>query len=317
MKFTDEFLLEEVPKHNIRAISRLISISENGSPRAEKLQAELFKHSGNALVVGVTGSPGAGKSTLVDQLAQRFSKTGKKVAVLAIDPSSPFSGGAILGDRIRMTRSLDEHVFIRSMATRGALGGLSRSALSAIRILDAGGFDVIFVETVGVGQAEVDIVKIADTCVVVLVPGMGDSIQAIKAGILEIADHFIINKADREGADLLHKDLRVLISLGDHSAESWVHPILRTTATSGEGCDAVIESIEKHLNWLRDTDAGKIRREEIMRENIAKLTTDLIIEKAVIRNEDLLNKFVVECLERKLDPFTAARELVAQSEKEN
>ena len=206
MNFSNAQLIELVPQRDLRAVARLITLIENQTPRAREVQAALFKKSGKAHVIGVTGSPGAGKSTLVDQLAAGWRAQGKSVAILAIDPTSPFSGGAILGDRIRMIKAAEQQdVFIRSMATRGKLGGLARATLDAVYVLDAAGFDIILVETVGVGQAEVDIVKLADTCLVVLVPGMGDSVQAIKAGILEIADTFVINKADRDGADICKK----------------------------------------------------------------------------------------------------------------
>ncbi len=312
MKFTDQDLIERVPKHDLRAVARLISLVENNSPRAHNIQSALYRHTGNAFVVGITGSPGAGKSTLVDQLARDWRKRGKKVAIIAIDPTSPFSGGAILGDRIRMSKSVeDESIYMRSMATRGALGGISRATFDAIWVLDAAGFDLILVETVGVGQAEVDIVRTADTCVVVLVPGMGDSVQSIKAGILEIADLFVINKADRDGADALQRDIRLLLSLGDYKERDWKPELLRTVATTGEGTAEVSEGIENHAKWLRASDAGKNRRLMIIRENIVKLATELTLDQILNQNSEMLDSLAVDCLNKRTTPYEAVKKLLA------
>jgi len=311
MSFSDNDLIVKVQKGDLRAVARLITLTENNVPRARKVCSELFSKTGKAHVVGVTGSPGAGKSTLVDQLAHEWKKKGKRVAILAVDPTSPFSGGAILGDRIRMTKAIEaEGIFIRSMATRGALGGLSRTTVEVIQILDAAGFDIIIVETVGVGQAEVDIVRTADTCIVVLVPGMGDSVQIIKAGILEIADVFVINKSDRDGADHLEKDLRILMSLSENDEESWKPTINRTVATSGEGTEKVVASVEEHKNWLTSSPKGHNRKLDIIRENIVKIASELLFQEAVIAREDKLKALVKQCFERKKDPYTAAKELI-------
>lgn len=309
--FTDEELVSEVLAGNLRAVSRLITLVENAVPRARAAMPKLFKKTGNAHVIGVTGSPGAGKSTLVDCLAVNLRKAGQKVAVLAIDPSSPFSGGAILGDRIRMTKTLeDSSVFIRSMATRGALGGISRATLDAIQILDAAGFETIIVETVGVGQAEVDIVRTADTCVVVLVPGMGDSVQAIKAGILEIADVFVINKADREGADHLHKDIRVLLSLAEYADLDWKPEIVDTIATTGHGVDTLEQALQKHKTWLGGTEEGRNRKIRILSEMILKLVGDIVHTQIMANAGDSLLVQAAACYERKQDPYTIAEELL-------
>lgn len=311
MKFSNEELIQRVSQGDMRAVSRLITLSENGVPRVREVLSELYKQSGSAHVIGVTGSPGAGKSTLVDHLARQWKARGKKVAILAIDPTSPFSGGAVLGDRIRMAKTAEDgEIFIRSMATRGALGGLSRGSLDAVHILDAAGFDIIFIETVGVGQAEVDIVRTADTCLVILVPGMGDSVQAIKAGILEIADIFVINKADRDGADLVHKDLRVLLSLSDYEESDWKPPILKAIATKGDGTEELTEKMAEHQHWLSGSEVGKERKRRIIEDRIVKLTTELLLQRVIGDNQEKVQKLVDECLERKRDPFSVVEQLV-------
>lgn len=313
MHFSDSEFLDQIPKHNLRAVSRLITLIENGVPRARGVQSSLFKHTGRAHVIGVTGSPGAGKSTLVDGLAVALRTTGQKVAILAIDPSSPFSGGAILGDRIRMNKTCeDSTVFIRSMATRGALGGISRATLDAIQILDAAGFDTIIVETVGVGQAEVDIIRTADTCVVVLVPGMGDSVQAIKAGILEIADIFVINKADRDGADHLHKDIRVLLSLAEYSEKDWKPEIVDTIATTGKGIEELSKFLAEHKTWLTTSDEGRKRKVRILSDMIMKLAGDIVLSH-VGKNADDITSLAEQCMAKTSDPFTVANTLLKRA----
>lgn len=311
MKFSDEELTNKVKAGDWRAIARLLTLVENRVPRARAIQSELYKTAGHAHVVGVTGPPGAGKSTLVDQLSKSWRKLGKRVAIVAIDPTSPFSGGAVLGDRIRMTASAeDADVFVRSMATRGALGGVSRATLESIQVMDASGFDIILVETVGVGQAEVDIIRTADTCLVVLVPGMGDSVQAIKAGILEIADVFVINKADRDGADLLQRDLQMLMSLTEPVPGAWKPPIVRTVATTGEGSDDLLKQATAHGFWLKDSPIGKARRRGMVKDSIVKLAAEVFLEEAIAARPEELERLVSLCLERKTDPLAAVQSLL-------
>src|SRR5918992_3860021 len=235
-----------------RAVARAISKVEDGAADAAALMRALFAHTGRGLVVGITGAPGAGKSSLVDKLAGLYRQRGERVGIVAVDPSSPFSGGAILGDRIRMqTLGLDEGVFIRSMATRGNLGGLARATVDAVAILDAAGYAKIVVETVGVGQDEVEVVKAADVSVVVLVPGMGDDIQAIKAGIMEIGDIFVINKADRDGVYSTEKELELLLSLASRE-DGWDPPILKTVAIENQGLEALADAIDRFRQTQRD-----------------------------------------------------------------
>lgn len=305
-------MIQDILKRDTRALAKAITLIENGAPEAESLLSALYKQSGRAHIIGVTGSPGAGKSTLVDEIAANFTKNGKTVAILAVDPSSPFSGGAILGDRIRMNKvAEDKSIYLRSMATRGALGGLSRATIDATIVLDAAGFDIILVETVGVGQAEIDIVRLADSCLVVLVPGMGDSVQAFKAGILEIADLFIINKADREGADLLHRDLRSLISLGEYNDSDWTPAIVNSIATKGEGVDTIAQTIGQHAEWLKQGENGKLRKILTVKESILKLCGDLVSKKITDSKTDELNKLVELCINKAEDPYSAARKLLA------
>lgn len=311
MEWSDQKLLESVKRGDVRAVSRLITLAENHVSRAQRIEKKLYKETGHATVVGVTGSPGAGKSTLVDKLTHSYRKEGKKVGILAVDPTSPYSGGAILGDRIRMMHATeDPDVFVRSLATRGALGGVSQAVTHAIHILDAAGFDLIIVETVGVGQAEVDIVRMADTCVVVLVPGMGDSVQAIKAGILEIADIFAINKADRDGVHILERDLLLILGLVEHSADDWMTPIIQTIATECKGIDQLTDAVKKHSLWLASSQQGQLKKLQIMRETILQFTNETLIQKIKHKCDKQLNSLSKECLLRKMDPFTASKQII-------
>jgi LAO/AO transport system kinase len=292
-----------------RDIGRAISAVEREGGAPEVLRA-LFPRTGRARVIGITGPPGAGKSTLVQRLAQAYRRKGRTVAVVAVDPSSPFTGGAILGDRIRMSEIFtDPGVFIRSMATRGALGGLARATSDAVDILDAAGFDLVLVETVGVGQDEVDIVKAADTTAVVLVPGLGDDIQAIKAGILEIADVFVVNKADREGADRTAAEIAAML---DFTPErTWRPPIVRTIAPRGEGVSEAVEALEAHGEFLTATGEGARRRNRRVRARLLALLEErfrLAVE-ATAPQPRGLEEAVDRVLARREDPYAAAARL--------
>jgi len=273
----------------------------------------VFPKTGNALIIGITGSPGAGKSSLVDKLALFYKDRGDKVGIICIDPSSPFSGGAILGDRIRMaTLGLDKNVFIRSMATRGNLGGLSRATVDAVAILDAAGFDKVIVETVGVGQDEVEIVKTADVSVVVLVPGMGDDIQAIKAGIMEIGDVFVINKADREGVLRTQKELESLLSLA-HRPDFWNPPIVPTVATESKGIEDLAKAIESyHAFQIQGGEANLTRKHSIARWRLLELLQERLLNDLLDKNgtREKLEQVAMEVAEKKKDPYSAIEEIL-------
>lgn len=304
-----EDLARLVSRGDAVALARSISLVEEGSARGEAIVAELYAGTGRAAVVGVTGPPGAGKSSLVSRLIALYRSRGRALGVVAVDPSSAFSGGAILGDRIRMQEhTLDEAVFIRSMATRGRFGGLSRATRDVIDLMDAAGRDPILIETVGVGQDEVDVVRVADTVLVVLTPGQGDDIQAIKAGLLEIADLFVINKADHPGADRLASDLEGMLSLGE--ARAWTPPILKTVATSGEGIEDLARGIERHRDYLREGSRLADRRRAGLRARFLEIVRDRLMSRIVSGGlgEDELERFETRLLERKIDPYTAARQ---------
>ncbi|RIL08568.1 MAG: methylmalonyl Co-A mutase-associated GTPase MeaB [Proteobacteria bacterium] len=311
MALSDSQIVERVRAGDHRVLSRVLTWCENRDVRVREVQIELYKSGGKSHVIGFTGPPGAGKSTLVDQIGHQLRKQGKKVAIIAVDPSSPFSGGAILGDRVRMNKSGDDSsIFIRSMATRGSLGGLARATIDCIQIMDAAGFDYILVETVGVGQAEVDIVTAANTCAVVLMTGMGDGVQAIKAGILEIADIFAVNKADREGADLLFKDLRMLVSLVEFEADAWRPEILKTIATKGEGAEELLKQVERHTAWLAQSELGRKRKLQAIENIITNIVSDELMHAAIQRQRALLDRLVLKCFVKECDPYSAARQLV-------
>lgn len=305
-------LIPKLFKGDPRAIARAITTVENGSVNAAALMKAVFPQTGKAMVLGVTGSPGAGKSSLVDKLAIFYKDKGEKIGIICVDPSSPFSGGAILGDRIRMsTIGLHKNVFIRSMATRGNLGGLSRTTVDAVAILDAAGFDKVIVETVGVGQDEVEIVKTADVSVVVLVPGMGDDIQAIKAGIMEIGDVFVINKADREGVLRTQKELEALLSLA-HRPDMWNPPIVQTIATESKGIEDLAIAIESYYAFQTGGSGGTVRRKAIARWRLLELLQERLLADLMSRNgtSERLDELASAIAEKKNDPYSAVEEII-------
>lgn len=295
-----------------RALGRAVTLAETGGAARRELVRRLFARTGRARVIGVTGPPGAGKSTLVDRLARGFRQREETVGILAVDPTSPFSGGAILGDRIRMQELYtDEDVFIRSMATRGAMGGLARATHDALDVLDAAGFDWVLVETVGVGQDEVDVVKTVDTVLVATLPGLGDEIQAIKAGILEIADIFVLNKADRDGAERTYRDLRMLLSMAE--SPSWRPPIVRTVATRGEGIEELVTQVERHREWLAESGELERRRRSHLRQRVEE-----ILQRRVLDDAEAvagLGEAVDAAFDARDDPYTVADRLYADVKK--
>jgi len=295
------------------AVARAISNIEDGSSDASALMKEIYQLSRGALVIGITGAPGAGKSSLVDKLALLYRKRSERVGIIAVDPSSPFSGGAILGDRIRMqTLGLDEGVFIRSMATRGNLGGLARATVDAVAILDAAGYVKVIVETVGVGQDEVEIVKAADVSIVVLVPGMGDDIQAIKAGIMEIGDIFVINKADREGVYATEKELEALLSLTSRE-DGWDPPIVKTVATENRGIEPLVEAIDRFRQTQLSVVASSERRRSIARWRIVELLRERLLARVLASDSSvaMLERLADEVATRRRDPYSAVEELIS------
>lgn len=302
-------LVEDARAGKPRAVARLISMVEDERTELREVMAELAPYAGRAHVIGITGSPGAGKSTSTNALVTALRKKDLRVGVLAVDPSSPFSGGALLGDRIRMTdHVLDPKVYIRSMASRGHLGGLSWTTPQALRVLDAAGCDVIIVETVGVGQSEVEIAGLADTTIVLLVPGMGDGIQAAKAGILEIGDVFVVNKADREGADNTVRDIRHMISLGDRTEPGlWRPPVIKTVASRHEGADEVVEALEKHLAWMTDNGTLRARRTKRAADEIEAIVIKSLRERmGDLRGSHGIEALAGQVVDGTLDPYTAA-----------
>ncbi|HEV3150551.1 MAG TPA: methylmalonyl Co-A mutase-associated GTPase MeaB [Acidobacteriaceae bacterium] len=305
-------LAERLLAGDRRALARAISLVEDDAPAGQSLLSACFPHTGAALRIGITGAPGAGKSTLVDQLARAFREQQRKVGILAVDPTSPFSGGAILGDRIRMERHhADNGVYARSMATRGAMGGLARAAVDAAMLIEAGGFDRILIETVGVGQDEIDIVRLADITIVVLVPGMGDDVQSIKAGILEIADIFVVNKSDREGADRVEKELKAMQSFAS-SHGSWVPPVVRTVASTGQGTDGLVAALDNFIAWLSREEHLRHRREQQWGQRLTEMVRAALLRglRAHALKPDELAEHARRIAARQEDPFVTAAQMV-------
>ena len=296
-----------------RAVARLITLVENGDEALPAVAAALAPYAGTAQVVGLTGSPGVGKSTTTNELVRALRVAGHRVGVLAVDPSSPFTGGAILGDRVRMQEhTTDPGVYIRSMSSRGHLGGLAAATPQAVRVLEGAGCDVVLVETVGVGQAEVEIASLADTTLVLLAPGMGDAIQAVKAGVLEVADVFVINKADRPGADATYRDIQGMLSLGERAAGDWRPQVVRAVAVKSEGIEDVVAAIDKHHAWLVQSGGLRRRREARAAAEVEAIALGALRARiGSVRDGTQLSALAAEVVDGTLDPYAAADRLLA------
>jgi LAO/AO transport system kinase len=314
---TSTSLLDSLRNGDARALARAISIVENRAAGWSELLKAIFPQTGRAQIIGLTGAPGAGKSTLVDQLAKHYRKQNQTVGIIAVDPTSPYTGGAILGDRIRMQDHFsDPGIYIRSMATRGSLGGLARATADVATVLDASGRDLIVIETVGVGQDEVDIVRLADITIVILVPGMGDDVQSIKAGIMEIADIFVINKSDREGAERVEREIRALQSLAIRS-DQWTPPIVKTVASESKGIDDLVAAIADYREFLKSKNLVLQHKVENWRERLVEMLHDALLEKARAELGDgRIDEYAAEIAEHKRDPYTLVEEIVERLSKE-
>jgi LAO/AO transport system kinase len=301
-------LVERAREGDARSVARLISLVEDASPLLREVMAGLAPYTGHAQIVGITGAPGVGKSTSTSALVGALRKAGKRVGVLAVDPSSPFSGGALLGDRIRMQdHALDPDVYIRSMASRGHLGGLSWSTPQALRVLDAAGCDVVLVETVGVGQSEVEIAGLADTTLVLLAPGMGDGVQAAKAGILEVGDVYVVNKADRDGVEQVRRELRTMISMAERGEDDWKPPIVLTVAQNGTGVDEVVEAVDRHRAWMEQSGELERRRVHRARDEVEAIALTALRERwGDVHGRSELDDLAEQVAAGKTDPYRAA-----------
>jgi GTPase len=308
-----QLLIDKLRSGDTRALARAISTVENREPGSSDLLKALFPHSGKARIIGLTGPPGAGKSTLVDHLARLYRKENRTVGIIAVDPTSPYTGGAILGDRIRMQEHFsDPGIYIRSMATRGSLGGLARTTADVSTVLDASGRDLVMIETVGVGQDEVDIVRLADVTVVILVPGMGDDVQTIKAGIMEIADIFVINKSDRDGAERVEREIRALQSLAVRH-DGWTPPIVKTVASEGSGVKELAAAIAQYESYLRKENLALKKSAENWQERLVEMLRDVMLEKSRQQLGDGdLARLAAEVAEHKRDPYTLVEEISAK-----
>lgn len=310
--------VERLRNGDPRALARAISTVEDRRPASSELLKSLFSHTGRARILGLTGSPGAGKSTLVDQLAKHYRKQNQSIGIIAVDPTSPYTGGAILGDRIRMQDHFaDSGIYIRSMATRGSLGGLARATADVTTVLDASGRDLIMIETVGVGQDEVDVVRLADITVVILVPGMGDDVQTIKAGIMEIADIFVINKSDREGAERVEREIRAMQALASRN-DNWTPPIVKTVASEGQGIAELAQAIGQYESYLKKENLLKRRNIQNWRERLVEMLRDALLDKARAHMADgELKRYAEEVAEHKRDPYTLVEEIVGKATGKN
>jgi LAO/AO transport system kinase len=309
---TIQHWVDRIRAGDVRALARAISTIEDNRPESRELLKALFNFTGRARVIGLTGAPGAGKSTLVDQLAREYRKQERTVGILAVDPTSPYTGGAILGDRIRMqSHHADPGIYIRSMATRGNLGGLARATTDAATVLDAAGKDIVLIETVGVGQDEIDIVRLADVIVVILVPGMGDDVQTIKAGIMEIADIFVINKSDREGADRVEREIRSMQSLAIRS-DKWTPPIIKTVAMDGKGVPELAAAIVNYEQFLEQKNLLLKKKISSWRERLIEMLRDGLLERLLTERlpEEEIARLAAEIAEHKRDPYSLVEEIV-------
>jgi LAO/AO transport system kinase len=311
-------LLERARGGDPRAVARLVTLVEDGDPCLPELAAALAPHTGRAQVIGLTGSPGVGKSTITNELVRAYRAQGHRVGVLAVDPSSPFTGGSILGDRVRMQdHATDAGVYIRSMSSRGHLGGLAAATPQAVRVLEGAGCEVVLVETVGVGQAEVEVASLADTTLVLLAPGMGDAIQAVKAGILEVADVFVVNKADRDGADATYRDIQGMIALGERGPGEWRPQVLRTVASRGEGIDEVVAAVAKHRAWLSERGELQRRRQRRAAVEVEEIALGTLrarigsLRTGARGQNSTLPALAAAVASGALDPYAAAAQLLA------
>jgi LAO/AO transport system kinase len=304
--------VDRIRAGDVRSLARAISTIEDNRPESRELLKSLFNFTGRAQVIGLTGAPGAGKSTLVDQLAREYRRQERTVGIIAVDPTSPYTGGAILGDRIRMqSHHADAGIYIRSMATRGNLGGLARATTDAATVLDAAGKDIVLIETVGVGQDEIDIVRLADVTVVILVPGMGDDVQTIKAGIMEIADIFVINKSDREGADRVEREIRSMQSLSIRS-DHWTPPIVKTVASAGQGITDLAATIASYVQYLQQKDLLLKKKISSWRERLIEMLRDALLERLLSEcmPEGEIARLAADIAEHRRDPYSLVEEIV-------